>query len=59
MSNLCSEYGAVAAYFPIDGAVIKYLERIGRPRHQISVVQAYLDRVGMFRNEGDTGEGLR
>lgn len=58
VSNLCSEYGAVAAYFPIDGAVIKYLERIGRPRHQISVVQAYLDRVGMFRKDGDTGEGL-
>ena len=35
VSNLCSEYGAVAAYFPIDDTVIKYLAKIGRPEHQV------------------------
>ena len=35
VSNLCSEYGAIAAYFPIDDTVIKYLAKIGRPEHQV------------------------
>jgi aconitate hydratase len=53
VSNMCPEYGATAALFPVDRQTLLYLEQTGRPREQIELVERYTKAQGMFRLEGD------
>lgn len=32
IANMCPEYGATAAFFPVDAVSIRYLEQTGEPR---------------------------
>jgi aconitate hydratase len=41
ISNMCPEYGATAALFPIDEAVLNYLQGTGRPAELIQRVEGY------------------
>jgi aconitase A len=54
VSNMCPEYGATAALFPVDRQTLRYLEQTGRPRELIDLVERYTKTQGMFRSDGDT-----
>jgi aconitate hydratase len=53
MSNMCPEYGATSALFPVDHQTLRYLEITGRSREQIDLVERYTKEQGLFRNDGD------
>ncbi|MDP3449733.1 MAG: aconitase family protein, partial [Anaerolineaceae bacterium] len=50
LSNMAPEYGATAAYFPVDQAVLEYLRLTGRPAELVSLVDAYFKVQGLFRS---------
>ncbi|HZK35178.1 MAG TPA: aconitate hydratase AcnA [Bacillota bacterium] len=49
VSNMCPEYGATSAYFPVDDKTLDYLRRTGRSEDQIVLVREYFMAQGMFR----------
>ena len=53
MSNMCPEYGATSALFPIDAQTLRYLEVTGRSREHIDLVERYAKEQGLFRKDGD------
>ena len=53
MSNMCPEYGATSALFPVDAQTLRYLEITGRSREQIDLVERYTKEQGLFRKDGD------
>jgi aconitate hydratase len=57
VSNMCPEYGATAALFPIDGETLKYLRLTGRSADHIARVREYAEAQGIFRRD-DTPEPL-
>ncbi|MGA7923190.1 MAG: aconitate hydratase AcnA [Thermoplasmata archaeon] len=54
ISNMCPEYGATAALFPIDGATLAYLRGTGRPAELVARVEAYARRQGFWWEVGVT-----
>ncbi|HTT34439.1 MAG TPA: aconitase family protein, partial [Thermoplasmata archaeon] len=48
ISNMCPEYGATAALFPVDAATLSYLRGTGRSEESIAVVEAYARATGLF-----------
>jgi aconitate hydratase len=48
VSNMCPEYGATAALFPIDEATIAYLRGTGREAGDIARVEAYARAAGLW-----------
>jgi aconitate hydratase len=53
LSNMCPEYGATSALFPIDSQTLRYLDVTGRSREQIDLVERYAKEQGLFRTDGD------
>ncbi|HSS61768.1 MAG TPA: aconitate hydratase AcnA [Candidatus Limnocylindrales bacterium] len=53
MSNMCPEYGATSALFPVDAQTLRYMEITGRSREQIDLVERYTKEQGLFRRDGD------
>jgi aconitate hydratase len=53
VSNMCPEYGATSALFPVDRQTLRYLEQTGRPKDLIELVERYTKAQGMFRSDGD------
>src|SRR5438034_4073423 len=53
LSNMCPEYGATSALFPVDAQTLRYLEVTGRPAEQIALVERYCREQGLFREDGD------
>jgi aconitate hydratase len=52
LSNMCPEYGATSALFPVDHQTLRYLEVTGRDREQIELVERYTKEQGLFRVDG-------
>src|SRR5213595_2608806 len=52
LSNMCPEYGATSALFPVDHQTLRYLEVTGRDREQIDLVERYTKEQGLFRTDG-------
>ena len=52
VANMCPEYGATSALFPVDQQTLRYLEQTGRPRELIDLVARYTKAQGMFRSDG-------
>ncbi len=48
VSNMCPEYGATAAYFPIDEATLAYLRGTGRSEELVGRVEAYAKALGLW-----------
>src|SRR5271170_7120734 len=48
ISNMCPEYGATSAYFPIDEATIAYLRGTDRDPTLVSRVEAYARAQGLW-----------
>src|SRR6195256_2588889 len=53
LGNMCPEYGATIAIFPIDAMTLDYLRLTGREDSHIALVEAYAKAQGMFRKPGD------
>ena len=51
ISNMCPEYGATAAIFPVDKQTISFLKTTGRPAEQVALVEAYTKVQGMYRSD--------
>ena len=49
LGNMCPEYGATVAIFPIDEMTLDYLRLTGRDARQIALVEAYARAQGLFR----------
>jgi aconitate hydratase len=49
LGNMCPEYGATVAIFPIDDMTLQYLRFTGRDAAQVALVEAYARAQGMFR----------
>ena len=41
IANMCPEYGATAAYFPVDDKTLDYLRATGRSEEQILLAEKY------------------
>ena len=52
LSNMCPEYGATSALFPVDHQTLRYLEVTGRDRELIDLVERYTKEQGLFRVDG-------
>ena len=52
LSNMCPEYGATSALFPVDAQTLRYMEVTGRSREQIALVERYTKEQGLFRVDG-------
>jgi aconitate hydratase len=53
LGNMCPEYGATIAIFPIDEMTLDYLRLTGRDEAQVRLVEAYARAQGLFRLAGD------
>ncbi|ARP80169.1 aconitate hydratase 1 [Bordetella genomosp. 8] len=48
ISNMAPEYGATAAFFPVDANTLDYLRATGRTKAEIAALKAYFQAQGMF-----------
>src|SRR6185436_6141629 len=53
LGNMCPEYGATIAIFPIDDMTLDYLRLTGREPAHVALVEAYAKAQGMFRTSAD------
>jgi len=51
LGNMCPEYGATVAIFPIDELTLDYLRLTGRDADQVTLVEAYAKAQGLFRTD--------
>ncbi|XP_038258722.1 cytoplasmic aconitate hydratase [Dermochelys coriacea] len=56
IANMCPEYGATAAFFPVDEVSIRYLIQTGRDEEKIKHIKNYLVAVGMFRDFSNSAQ---
>ena len=56
IANMCPEYGATCAYFPIDETSIDYLKQTNRDPQKIKVIDTYLKASGMKRTYSDADQ---
>lgn len=49
IANMCPEYGATAALFPVDRATLDYMAAMGRP---VADYEAYARKTGLWRDAG-------
>ena len=52
LGNMCPEYGATVAIFPIDEMTLDYLRLTGRDPAQVTLVEQYAKAQGIFRTPG-------
>jgi len=50
LGNMCPEYGATAAMFPIDEMTLDYLHLTGRSASHVRLVEEYAKEQGLFRD---------
>jgi aconitate hydratase len=49
LGNMCPEYGATAAMFPIDEMTLDYLRLTGRTASHVKLVEEYAKMQGLYR----------
>jgi aconitate hydratase len=54
LANMCPEYGATSALFPVDEQTLRYLETSNREVELIQLVERYCKEQGLFRVDGAT-----
>src|SRR5262245_48528994 len=52
LSNMCPEYGATSALFPVDAQTLRYLQITGREPAHVELVERYCREQGLFRVDG-------
>ncbi len=53
VSNMCPEYGATVAMFPVDEQTIEYLRLTGRDEDQVDLIEKYFRAQGLFGSQND------
>jgi aconitate hydratase len=53
LGNMCPEYGATIAIFPIDVMTLDYLRLTARDESHVALVEAYARAQGLFRRATD------
>jgi aconitate hydratase len=53
LGNMCPEYGATIAIFPVDEMTLDYLRLTGRDPARVQLVDAYAKAQGIFRTAAD------
>src|SRR5206468_2249126 len=53
LGNMCPEYGATIAIFPIDEMTLDYLRLTGRDAARVQLVEVYAKAQGIFRTRHD------
>ncbi|XP_066469375.1 cytoplasmic aconitate hydratase isoform X1 [Tiliqua scincoides] len=56
IANMCPEYGATAAFFPVDEVSIGYLVQTGRDEENVKHIRKYLQAAGMFRDFSNSSQ---
>ena len=51
ISNMCPEYGATAALFPVDQVTLNYMLGTGRDSAMVDMVEQYTRAQGLFHTE--------
>ncbi len=51
LSNMCPEYGATIAIFPVDEETLNYLDMTGRSKDQLDLVRAYYKAQGLLTTD--------
>jgi len=51
LANMSPEYGATVGFFPVDAETLRYLERTGRTKDQVDLVERYTKEQGLFRTD--------
>jgi aconitate hydratase len=49
LANMAPEYGATMGFFPVDAETLRFLERTGRPKQLVDLVERYYKEQGLFR----------
>jgi aconitate hydratase len=57
LGNMCPEYGATVAIFPIDDMTLDYLRLTGRDEARVTLVEDYAKAQGLFRTD-DSPEAI-
>lgn len=52
IANMCPEYGATAALFPVDEATLSYLAAMGRTPNAVETYRVYAMATGLWRDAG-------
>jgi aconitate hydratase len=52
LSNMCPEYGATSAFWPVDEETLRYLRFSGR-EDRVDLVERYAKEQGLFRSDDD------
>src|SRR5687767_6820542 len=55
LGNMCPEYGATVAIFPIDEMTLDYLRLTGRDPSRVELVEQYAKAQGLFRTSDSEG----
>ena len=53
LSNMCPEYGATTALFPVDDETLRYLRADRHADDAVELVERYTKEQGLFRRDGD------
>jgi len=53
IANMCPEYGATCAIFPVDDETLRFLRFTGRSAEQVALVESYCKEQGLFASPGD------
>jgi aconitate hydratase len=51
IANMSPEYGATIGFFPVDDETLRYLERTGRRKESVDLVERYAKEQGLFRTD--------
>ena len=51
IANMAPEYGATIGFFPVDAETLRYLERTGRSKNTVDLVERYYKEQGLFRTD--------
>ncbi|WJX75793.1 aconitate hydratase [Trifolium repens] len=50
IANMCPEYGATMAFFPVDDVTLEYLRLTGRCEEKVSMIKSYLYANRLFND---------
>ncbi|CAB3234732.1 unnamed protein product [Arctia plantaginis] len=50
VANMCPEFGATVAHFPVDERSLQYLSQTNRAKEKIDIIEAYLRATKQFRD---------
>ncbi len=51
IANMAPEYGATIGFFPVDAETLRYMERTGRSKNTVDLVERYYKEQGLFRTD--------